>query len=98
MLHGGLPAMSPFTNTRLGGGAGRTQTSNQSVMEYGRVRPAHLVGHQASSSNRAAIDGHSTKGKSSVAVTHEVRFSDLSGTMLADSPSGFARSLPRKPR
>src|SRR4051794_6537816 len=32
---------------RLRGGAGRTRTNHQSVMECGGVRPAHLVGHQA---------------------------------------------------
>src|SRR5712675_2589885 len=32
---------------RLGGGAGRTRTNHQSVMEYGRVRPAHPVEHHA---------------------------------------------------
>jgi hypothetical protein len=32
---------------RMRGGAGRTRTNHQSVMECGRVRPAHLVGHEA---------------------------------------------------
>jgi len=45
------PARSrPLGNSscaRMGGGAGRTRTNHQSVMECGGVRPAHLVGHQA---------------------------------------------------
>src|ERR1700704_3065110 len=43
---------------RLRGGAGRTRTNHQSVMECGRVRPAHLVEHRHSSSKNFAIEGH----------------------------------------
>src|SRR3954465_13078428 len=44
-------------STHLRGGVGRTRTNHQSVMECGGVRPAHLVGHQALGSKRAAIVG-----------------------------------------
>src|SRR5258705_13974842 len=40
------------SNPRLRGGAGRTRTSNQTVMGGGYVRPAHLVEHQALEARR----------------------------------------------
>src|SRR5712672_461928 len=51
----GIPDRNNLQNARLRGGAGRTRTNHHSVMECGHVRPAHLVGHQASSSKRAAL-------------------------------------------
>src|SRR5882762_8908490 len=43
----GIPNKPGFSGCRrLGGGTGRTRTNNQSVMECGRVRPAHPVEHQ----------------------------------------------------
>src|SRR5712672_3272427 len=69
---------------RLRGGAGRTRTNHQSVMEYGRVRPAHPVGHQTSSSKRPAVDGHFYKRESRVAVTRhgKSRCSPHDGSVL----------------
>src|SRR5712672_1436259 len=69
---------------RLRGGAGRTRTNHQSVMEYGRVRPAHPVGHQTSSSKRPAVDGHFYKRESRVAVTRhgKSRCSPHDGSLL----------------
>src|SRR4051812_48410975 len=43
---------------RMRGGAGRTRTNNQSVMECGRVRPAHLVGHEALELRGPLMMGH----------------------------------------
>jgi hypothetical protein len=53
-------------------------------MEYGRVRPAHPVGHQASSSKRPAVDGHFYKRESRVAVTRhgKSRCSPHDGSLL----------------
>src|SRR5882724_7938937 len=51
---------------RLGGGAGRTRTNHQSVMEYGPVRPAHPVEHHTLELEQFRFLGISTKGESAV--------------------------------
>ena len=42
---------------RLRGGAGRTRTNHQSVMEHGGVRPAHLVEHQVPTATSPVVGG-----------------------------------------
>src|SRR5712671_2749518 len=52
---------------RLSGGAGRTRTNHQSVMEFGRVRPARPVEHHPLELEQFRFLGISTKGESPVA-------------------------------
>src|SRR5712671_6928242 len=53
---------------RMRGGAGRTRTNHQSVMEYGGVRPAHPVEHHALELEQFRFLGISTKGESYAAL------------------------------